>query len=273
MYMLISKKAFTYIYVYAIIIQNIYHFQGYLIASVAEQLILTLRRQISAKLNKIPLRFFDRNKPGEVLSRVTSDLDKVSETLQTGLLKLVTSVGTFIGAMAFMFYYSPPLTGIFLVFSVISLLISKLISEKNLKYSSDRQEKLSYLTEITEEYYTGRDVIRAYNHEAESIETIENAVDSLRRITKITYFLQNCVNPLIRFLSRLSQAVIMLIACSRMLNGTMTVGIVIAHRLSTIRDADTILFMENGNIIQQGNHKELFKKKGAYSALYYSQFA
>lgn len=203
-----------------------YHFQGYLMASVAERLILTLRKKISRKLNKLPLSFFDGNKPGEILSRVTSDLDKVSETLQTGLLKLITSVGTFIGAACFMLYYSPFLTMIFIVFSVVSLGITSLISKKNLAYSSQRQEELAYLTGLAEEYYTGRDVIRAYNHEKESVQAMEKAVDELRRSTEKTDFLQNCVNPLIRFLSRLSQAVIMLTACSQMLRGGMTIGVV-----------------------------------------------
>lgn len=209
-----------------ILLALFYHLQGYLMASVAENLILTLRRQISEKLNKLPLRFFDGNKPGEILSRVTSDLDKVSETLQTGLLKLITSVGTFIGAMAFMFYYSPFLTVLFIGFTVVSLLVTKLISRKNLECSAQRQEGFAYLTGMAEEYYTGRDVIRAYNHEEESIKAMENAVNELRLSTKKTDFLQNCVNPLVRFLSRLSQAVIMLIACGSMLNGTMTIGIV-----------------------------------------------
>lgn len=203
-----------------------YHFQGYLMANVAENLILTLRKQISHKLNKLPLSFFDSNKPGEILSRVTSDLDKVSETLQTGLLKLITSVGTLIGALAFMFYYSPVLTLIFLGFTVVSLLITKFISAKNLECSAKRQEGLAYLTGIAEEYYTGRDVIRAYNHEKESIETVNTAVDELRIATKKTDFLLNCVNPLIRFLSRLSQALIMLIACYWIIQGKMTIGIV-----------------------------------------------
>lgn len=203
-----------------------YFFQGYLMASVAEKLILTLREQISRKLNKLPLSFFDGNKPGEILSRVTSDLDKVSETLQTGLLKFITAIGTLIGALAFMFYYSPLLTLLFLGFTVISLVITKLISKKNLEASTLRQEGLAYLTGIAEEYYTGRDVIRAYNHEAESIATVHKAVDELRISTRKADFLQNCVNPLIRLLSRMSQAVIMLIACSWMLKGKMTIGIV-----------------------------------------------
>ena len=203
-----------------------YHFQGYFMASVAERLILTLRRQIANKLNKLPLRFFDGNKPGEILSRVTSDLDKVSETLQTGLLKLITAVGTLIGAMAFMLYYSWILTVVFLAFTIISLLITNGISRKNLECSAQRQQGLAYLTGIAEEYYTGRDVIRAYNHEAESVGAINEAVEQLRLATRKTDFLLNCVNPLIRFLSRLSQAAIMLLACYWMLQGKMTLGVV-----------------------------------------------
>lgn len=203
-----------------------YFLQGYLMANVAENLILTLRRQISRKLNKLPLSFFDGNKPGEILSRVTSDLDKVSETLQTGLLKLITAVGTLTGALAFMLYYSPLLTFLFLIFTFISLLITKIISKKNLDASAKRQEDFAYLTGMAEEYYTGRDVIRAYNHEKESIEKIGTAVNDLRRSTREADFLQNCVNPLIRLLSRISQAVIMLLACSWMLKGKMTIGIV-----------------------------------------------
>lgn len=203
-----------------------YFLQGYLMASVAEKLILTLREQISRKLNKLPLKFFDTNKPGEILSRVTSDLDKVSETLQTGLLKFITAIGTLGGALVFMLYYSLPLTIIFLAFIAVSLYITKLISGKNLEASARRQEGISVLTGLAEEYYTGRDIIRAYNHERESIETMSNAVDELRLSTQKADFFQNCVNPLIRMLSRASQAVIMLIACLWMIKGKMTVGIV-----------------------------------------------
>ena len=203
-----------------------YHFQAYLMASVAERLILTLRKQISHKLNKLPLRFFDGNKPGEILSRVTSDLDKVSETLQTGLLKLLTAIGTLVGAMAFMFYYSVLLMLVFLAFTVESLSVTKAVANKNHECAADRQRALAYLTGIAEEYYTGRDVIRAYNHEQESIETVNTAVDELRAATKKTDFLTNCVNPLIRMLSRLSQAAIMLLACHWMLQGRMSLGVV-----------------------------------------------
>ena len=206
-----------------------YLFQSYLMASVAENLILKLRRQISNKLNKLPLRFFDANKPGEILSRVTSDLDKVSETLQTGLLKLLVAIGTIAGSLAFMFYYSWILALIFIAFMAIGVVITKIVSKKNLKAASERQEAIARLTGIAEEYYTGRDIIKAFNHEEESVSKVYKAVDEVRLSTRDADFLTNAVNPAVRFLSRLSQAVILLIAGYWMINGQMTIGIVQAY--------------------------------------------
>lgn len=206
-----------------------YLFQSYLMASVAENLILKLRRQISFKLNKLPLKFFDQNKPGEILSRVTSDLDKVSETLQTGLLKLVVAIGTIVGSLAFMFYYSWILALIFIAFMAIGVIITKIVSKKNLQAASQRQEAIARLTGIAEEYYTGRDIIKAFNHEQESVDKVYSAVDEVRLTTRDADFLTNAVNPAIRFLSRLSQAVVLLIAGYWMLSGNMTIGIVQAY--------------------------------------------
>ena len=206
-----------------------YLFQSYLMASVAENLILKLRRQISNKLNKLLLRFFDANKPGEILSRVTSDLDKVSETLQTGLLKLLVAIGTIVGSLAFMFYYSWILALIFIAFMAIGVVITRIVSKKNLKAASERQEAIARLTGIAEEYYTGRDIIKAFNHEEESVNKVYKAVDEVRLSTRDADFLTNAVNPAVRFLSRLSQAVILLIAGYWMIHGQMTIGIVQAY--------------------------------------------
>lgn len=217
------------LFVMYIVMACFYFFQSYLMASVAENLILKLSRQISNKLNKLPLRFFDRNKPGEILSRVTSDLDKVSETLQTGLLKLVVAIGTIIGSLSFMFYYSWILALIFLAFMAIAVIITKIVSKKNLKCASERQEAIARLTGIAEEYYTGRDIIKAFNHEEESVGKVYKAVEEVRLATRDADFLTNAVNPAVRFLSRISQAVILLIAGYWMINGSMTIGVVQAY--------------------------------------------
>ena len=189
-----------------------YYLQSWLMANVAESLNLELRRQIARKLNRLPLRFFDQNKAGEILSRVTSDLDKIADVLQTGLLKLIVAIGTMIGSLAMMLYYSVPLTIIFLVFMLISMVITQTVAKKNLRCAAERQETIGELTGIVEEYYNGRNVIKAYHHERESIDQVAVAVEKNRAANLKADFLTNCVNPLIRLLT--------------MLDGTMTVGVV-----------------------------------------------
>lgn len=203
-----------------------YYLQSWLMASVAESLTLELRSQVARKLTRLPLRFFDRNLAGEILSRVTSDLDKVAEVLQTGLLKLIVAIGTIIGSLVIMFYYSVPLTCLFLVFMAVSMAVTNIVARKNLRCAAERQETIGVLTGIVEEYYNGRDVIKAYNHEPESIQKVSEAAEANRAANLKADFLANCVNPLIRLLTRLAQVVIAVIAGRAMLNGTMTVGVV-----------------------------------------------
>ena len=203
-----------------------YYLQSYLMANVAESLVLELRSQISRKLNRLPLRFFDQNKAGEILSRVTNDLDKIAEVLQTGLLKLIVAIGTIIGSLIVMFYYSVPLTLLFLVFMAVSMAVTNVVARKNLKCAADRQETIAVLTGVVEEYYNGRDVIKAYNHEAESIQRVSQAAEANRAANQKADFLTNCVNPLIRLLTRLAQVVIAVIAGKAMLDGAMSVGVV-----------------------------------------------
>ena len=203
-----------------------YYLQSYLMANVAEHLNLELRNQIAQKLNRLPLRFFDQNKAGEILSRVTSDLDKIAEVLQTGLLKLVVAIGTIVGSLIVMFYYSWSLTCIFLVFMAVSIVITQIVAKKNLRCAAERQETIGELTGIVEEYYNGRNVIKAYNHEDESLERVAESAEKNRAANQKADFLTNCVNPLIRLLTRLANVVIAIIAGKAMLGGTMTVGVV-----------------------------------------------
>ena len=203
-----------------------YYLQSYLMANVAESLVLEQRSQISRKLNRLPLRFFDQNKAGEILSRVTNDLDKIAEVLQTGLLKLIVAIGTIIGSLIVMFYYSVPLTLLFLVFMAVSMAVTNVVARKNLKCAADRQETIAVLTGVVEEYYNGRDVIKAYNHEAESIQRVSQAAEANRAANQRADFLTNCVNPLIRLLTRLAQVVIAVVAGKAMLDGAMSVGVV-----------------------------------------------
>ena len=203
-----------------------YYLQSFLMASVAENLILSLRQKVSGKLNKLPLNFFDQNKAGELLSKVTNDLDKVSETLQTGLLKLLVAIGTVTGSLLVMIYYSWQLTAIFLIFMVASMVITRIVAGKNLKLASLRQESIGELTGVVEEYYTGRNIIKAYTAESDSQAKVEIFTKKNQDISQKADFLTNCMNPLIRFLTRLAHVIIAVIAGIAIVNGTMTVGVV-----------------------------------------------
>ncbi len=202
-----------------------YYLQCVLMASVAENLNLTLRKAIAAKLEKLPLSFFDRNQPGEVLSKVTNDLDRISEVMQTGFLKLIMSVATIVGSIVMMIVYSWLLTLVFLVFVCVNLVITKIVAGKNLEVAAARQEAVGHLTGAVEEYYQGRDVIKASNREEGSAAHIEGLTEDVRAVAQKADFLTNCINPLIRMFNRFSQAIVALLGGGMMLQGSMSIGV------------------------------------------------
>jgi ATP-binding cassette subfamily B multidrug efflux pump len=202
-----------------------YYLQAWLMASVAETLTFGLRKRIGEKICVLPLRFFDGNKPGEVLSRVTNDLDKVSETLQTGLLQFLQSVGTIVGVVVMMLVYSWRLTLVFMAFMLLSSVITARVARRSLRVASERQETLGRLSGVVEEYYTGRNVIRSFNHEAASAMVVLDANQANASVSQRADFLVNCVNPLVRMVGRLGMAAVAMIAGVQMMTGAMTVGV------------------------------------------------
>ena len=202
----------------------LYTFQRFVMASFAERLSLELRTQISRKLDRLPLSFFDSHKPGEVLSRATNDLDKMSEVLQTGLLKLLTAVGMVVGSLIMMFRFHIGLTVVFLLFTLLSIFSTKLFAAKTLRYATLRQQAVSRVTGQVEESYSGRTVIRSFNREAKSAQEMRDAVKELADTSRKADFMMNVVNPFIRLVNRLGQAVIAVFAGKLLLDGVMTVG-------------------------------------------------
>ncbi|MFR3877909.1 MAG: ABC transporter transmembrane domain-containing protein [Collinsella sp.] len=138
---------------------SFYALQSFLMSSVAERLNLRLRNRIAQKLNRLPLAYFDAHRPGEVVSRATNDLDKMSESMQRGLLQLLVSIGTVVGAVSVMFVFSVQLTLVFLFFTALSLLVTKVVSRRTHDVTGERQEWVSKITSAVEEGYSGRLVI------------------------------------------------------------------------------------------------------------------
>ena len=202
-----------------------YLLQSFLMASFAEKLSLRLRSEIGEKLSRMPLAFFDRNKPGAVLSRITNDLDKMAEAFQTGVLKLFTSVGMIAGSLVMMFRFSVLLTVVFLTFMGISLLVTKIVSAKTLRSALERQQRVSDVTALVEEGYSGRVIIKAFNQEGESSHKMHKATEELAEATRKADFMINAINPAIRFINRLGQILIAVLGGRMLLTGTMSVGV------------------------------------------------
>lgn len=203
----------------------LYSVQCFVIAGFAEKLNLSLRRSIAEKLSRLPLKFYDGHKPGEVVSRATNDLDKMSEVLQTGLLKLMSAVGTIIGALYMMLRYSVLLTAIFLVFAFVSTLITKGVSKWTLKLAAERQRYVGELTATVEEAYSGRLIIKSFNREGSSSQRVHELSDKLARASRRADFATNAISPLIRFIIRLAQVLIAVVAGGMLVGGQITIGV------------------------------------------------
>lgn len=202
-----------------------YILQTFLMSSFAEILSLRLRTEISEKLNRLPLAYFDRTKTGAILSRTVNDLDKTAEALQSGMLKLFTSVGMVVGSLIMMFRFNVLLTVIFLVFTGIALIATKLVSSKTLKAAAKRQQCVSNVTAHVEEAYSGRIIIKAFNQEENSESSIHEATEELAKATRNADFIINAINPAIRLINRFGQVLIAIIAGKMLLDGTLTIGV------------------------------------------------
>ena len=201
-----------------------YSLQSFLMASFAEKLNLQLRGEISEKLNRLPLSYFDRQQPGAIMSRATNDLEKMSEALQTGLLRLFMAVGTILGSLSIMAYFDGFLTAVFLFFTAISLLAAKAASQKTLRYAARRQDCTGRLNSLIEEAYSGRMLIKAFNREEESLAQIHQAAVELADASEKTDWIINAINPGIRVINRFGQVAVAVLGGVMLLKGHLTPG-------------------------------------------------
>lgn len=203
----------------------VYILQNFLMASFAEKLNYQLRGDIAEKLHRLPLSFYDRHQVGEVMSRATNDLDKMSEALQTGLIRLFVAVGTVIGSIVMMFRFSVVLTLVFLAFTAVSLVVTNLVSRRTLQYAADRQRAVGALNGLVEESYSGRMVIKSFNYEAQSSRKVHAAAEELARASEKTDFMMNAVNPGVRLINRCGLVGIAILGGGMLLRGTMSPGV------------------------------------------------
>lgn len=193
-------------------------------ASVSQTLTLTLRKEISDKLNRLPLRYFDGHPKGEVLSRATSDLEKVADTLQEGLSQLMTAFFGIVGAFIMMLMISPLLTLIALGTIFVSLIVAALVSKRTQRYFADNQEALGRLNSSIEESFTGNVVIKAFNLEKQTVENTKTLNENLFRAGKKAMFMNYMISPIIRLINQFGYVAIAVGGAMSVIRGNISIG-------------------------------------------------
>lgn len=202
-----------------------YTVQAMVMSSFAERLNLSLRNRIAAKLERLPLRYYDARQPGDTISRATNDLDKVSEVLQRGVLQLIIAVLMLTGAVIMMARYNLLLTRVYVFFMLLSFAATKVIAARTLSIASARQAAVGKLTSSVEEAYSGRAVIKAFGREQASAAEMRAAAEELARTSTIADSLTNAAGPAIRFLGRIALVIIGMMAGGMLVAGRLTVGV------------------------------------------------
>ena len=192
--------------------------------TVSQRLTLSLRKEISEKLMKLPLRYFDSHQKGDTLSRITNDIEKLADTLEESLTQLISSVIGIAGALIMMLMISPSLTLISLAAIGLSMGIACLFASKTEQSFADNQEILGKLNAGIEDAFTGNLVVKAYGLEDRMAAENERLNADLYRAGTKSAFLSYAVNPLVRMVNHLGYVLAAVKGVIQVMNGTISVG-------------------------------------------------
>ena len=178
-------------------------FQQYLMAGVAQKTVYDMRREVSAKLARLPLSYFDGRTHGEIMSRVTNDLDNIATTLQQSLSQIITSVITILGVIVMMFVISPLLSAITIVVLPLSFLMTRLIAPRAQKYFADQWKHIGELNGHVEEMYTGHLIVKAFGRERASVARFNEVNDKVYEASWRAQFVSGLLFPLMSFINNI----------------------------------------------------------------------
>ena len=182
--------------------------QQFVIAGVAQNTVYDMRRDVNAKLSRLPLRFFDSRTHGEILSRVTNDVDNISSTLQQSLTQLITATVTIVGVVIMMLTISPLLTLITLITLPLSVLVTTAIAKRSQKHFAGQQKALGELNGHVEEMYTGHKIVKAFGREERSIQQFNETNERLYEYGWKAQFISGIIMPLMNFINNTGYVIV-----------------------------------------------------------------
>ena len=226
----IAKIGYTLIAIYAVSL-ILGYLQSLIMAQVSCKVGQKMRSDITGKINRIPLKYFDSHNQGDTLSRVTNDVDSITQSLNMSVGTLVSSAATLIGCVVMMFAteWRMALTGI--AASLIGFIAMGLIMTKSQKYFVARQNSLAKVNGHVEEYYAGQNIVRAYNSEEKGLAAFREANEELRKATFKAEFLSGLMMPIMSFVGNFGYVAVCIVGAVLAFNGTINFSVVVAFMI------------------------------------------
>ena len=198
--------------------------QGFVMSGISQKIAYNLRNELSKKINRMPMKYFDSKTHGEVLSRITNDIDTLSQSLNQSMTQIITSVTTLIGVLIMMLSISWLMTGVTLLILPISMLLISVIVKKSQKYFKAQQEYLGNVNGQVEELYGGHNIVKVFNGEEEAIEKFNILNDKLYQTAWKSQFLSGVMQPLMMFVGNLGYVVVAILGGILAIRNTIEVG-------------------------------------------------
>ena len=198
--------------------------QHYIMSTISQKICYRMRKEISEKINRMPMKYFESRTYGEVLSRITNDVDTLGMSLSQSINQIITSVTTMLGVLIMMISISPLLTLIALFILPVSVFLITFVMKKSQRYFRSQQEYLGQINGQVEENFTGHLVIKAYNKEEEVINDFNKTNDHLYDSAWKSQFISGMMQPIMMFVGNLGYAAVALIGGILAIKGTIEIG-------------------------------------------------
>ena len=198
--------------------------QGFIMTGISQKMTYRMRKEISEKINRLPMKYFDKTTHGEVLSRVTNDVDTLSQSLNQSATQLITSVTTLIGVLVMMLSISPLMTVVALLILPISMIFVSTIVKHSQKFFKSQQEYLGHINGQVEEVYGGHNIVKAFNKEKDVIRTFDETNEILYQSAWKSQFLSGMMMPIMQFVGNLGYVGVSILGGYLAIRKTIEVG-------------------------------------------------
>ena len=198
--------------------------QGYIMTGVSQKLTYRMRKEISEKIDRLPMGYFDKMTHGEILSRITNDVDTLSQSLNQSATQVITSVATIIGVLVMMLSISPLMTVIAILILPLSMGLIGMIVKRSQRYFKEQQEYLGYVNGQVEEVYGGHNIVKAFNKEDDVIDEFDRDNDRLYCSAWKSQFLSGMMMPIMQFVGNLGYVAVVILGGYLAIKKTIEVG-------------------------------------------------